>query len=64
MNDGNVIPLSKKVKIEDFTKDLRPISLTHTLSKVAEHFIVHKHVKPAILKKWDLINLAVSLVHQ
>ena len=50
MNDGNVVPLPKKVKIEDFTAELRPISLTLTLSKVAEHFIVHEHLKPAILK--------------
>ena len=48
---ANVVPLPKKAKIEDFTTDLRPISLTLTLSKVAEHFIVHEHVKPEILKK-------------
>ena len=34
-----------------FTTDLRLISLTPTHSKVAEHFIVDEHVKPAISKK-------------
>jgi hypothetical protein len=48
---ANVVPLPKKSKIEDITADLRPISLTPTLSKLAEHFIVHEHVKPAILEK-------------
>ena len=48
---ANVVPLPKKAKIEDFAKDLRPISLTPTLSKVAEHFIVHEYVKSAIFKK-------------
>jgi hypothetical protein len=48
---ANVVPLPKKSKTEDITGDLRPISLTPTLSKLAEHFIVHEHVKPAILEK-------------
>ena len=39
------------VKVEDIKKDLRPISLTPTLSKIAEHFVVQDHVKPAILRK-------------
>ena len=32
-------------------KDLRPISLTPIMSKIAEEFVVEEHVKPAILAK-------------
>ena len=31
--------------------DFRPISLTATLSKIAEHYVVHEHVEPAVLKR-------------
>ena len=48
---ANVIPLQKNQIIEDFNKDLRPISLTPTLSKIAEDFVLQEHVKPAVLKK-------------
>ena len=34
-------------------KDLRPISLTPCLSKVAEEFIVADYIKPAVLKDLD-----------
>ncbi len=44
-------PLPKSKDIKDMTKDLRPISLTPTLSKVAEHYIVHNRVKPAVLNR-------------
>ena len=37
----------------DFNKDLRPISLTCTLSKVAEGFIINKELKPVLLKSLD-----------
>ena len=46
---ANVTPLPKQPKVEDISKHLRPISLTPTLSKVAEEFVVRSHVKPAIL---------------
>ena len=39
--------------MENLTKDLRPISLTACLSKVAEEFVVEEHMKPAILKIHD-----------
>ena len=45
----NTIP--PQIPFEDIKKDLRPISLTPTLSKIAEHFVVQDHVKPAILRK-------------
>ena len=35
-------------------KDLRPISLTPTLSKVAEHYVVYEHDKAAVLTRLDL----------
>ena len=47
---ANVIPLPKIQTIEEFNKDLRPISLTPTLSKIAEEYVVQEHVKPAVLK--------------
>ena len=34
-------------------KDLRPISLTSCLSKVAEDFVVTDHLKPAVMKVLD-----------
>ena len=40
-------------KLTDFNKDLRPISLTSTLSKVAEGFIIDKELKPVLLKSLD-----------
>ena len=48
---ANITPIPKVSKVEDIEKDLRPISLTPTLSKIAEHFVVQDHVKPAILSK-------------
>ena len=46
---ADITPLPKVAKVNDVKTDLRPISLTPTLSKVAEHFVVHHHVKPPIL---------------
>ena len=45
------MPLPKTKIVEDTAMDLRPISLTPTLSKIAEHYVVHEHVKPAVLKR-------------
>ena len=39
---ANVIPLPKNQTIEEFNKDLRPISLTPTLSKIAEKYMLYK----------------------
>ena len=39
--------------MKDPKKDLRPISLTASISKVAEEFIVVDYIKPAVLKVID-----------
>ena len=52
-NLADVPPLPKGKSIEDFNKDLRPISLTSTLSKVAEGFVIEKDLKPVLLKCID-----------
>ena len=46
---ASVPPLSKKKPVLDLKKDLRPISLTPCVSKVAEKFVVEDVVKPAVL---------------
>ena len=50
---ADVPPIPKPSKITDFNKDLRPISLTSTLSKVAEVFIIDKELKSVLLKSLD-----------
>ena len=49
----DVPPVPKGASIEDFNKDLRPISLTSTLSKVAEGFVVDRELKPLMLECMD-----------
>ena len=44
---ANVSPLPKVKIVQDLKKELRPISLTPNISKVAEHFVVNDYVKPA-----------------
>ena len=50
---ANVTTLPKTVAIEDFNKDLRPISLTPTLSKIAESCIIEQEIRPTLLKAMD-----------
>ena len=50
---ANVSPLPKVKLVQDLKRELRPISLTPSISKVAEDFVVKDYVKPAILKKID-----------
>ena len=51
---ANITPLPKTKIVKDPKKDLRPIiSLTASISKVAEEFIVVDYVKPAVLKVID-----------
>ena len=45
---ADVPPLPKVPTICDFIKDLRPISLTSTLSKVAEGIVIEKELKAGI----------------
>ena len=49
---ADVMPLPKKKPVEILKKDLRPISLTPCLSKVAEELIVADYIKP-VLKDLD-----------
>ena len=50
---ANITPLPKTKIVKDPKKDLRPISLTASISKVAEEFIVVDYIKPAVLKAID-----------
>ena len=50
---ADVTPLPKKQPVENLKKDLRPISLTPCLSKVAEDIVVRDFVKPAVMKVLD-----------
>ncbi len=50
----DITPLPKTKIVKHPKKDLRPISLTASISKVAEEFMVVDYVKPAVLK---VINL-------
>ena len=50
---ADVPPLPKAPVISDFNKDLRPISLTWTMSKIAENFVIEKALKPVVLSHID-----------
>ena len=50
---ADIALLPKTKDIEDFNKDLRPISLTSTLSKIAEDFIIQHDLKPKLLNVID-----------
>ena len=41
----------KSSTVNDINTDLRPISLTPTILKIAEEYVVVNHVKPAVLKR-------------
>ena len=45
-----MLPLLQKETKKD---DLRPISLTPSISKLTEDFVVTAHVKPAVLRVLD-----------
>ena len=47
---ADVPPVPKAPTVEDFNKDLRPISLTSTLSKVAESYVIERDLKPTLLR--------------
>ena len=46
---ADVPPVPKNASIEDFNEELRPISLTNTLSKVAEGFVIDRELKTLML---------------
>ena len=50
---ADVTPLPKTKPVKEIKKDLRPISLTPSISKVAEDFVITEHVKPAVLRSLD-----------
>ena len=50
---ANVTPLPKTKPVSIIAKHIRPISLTPTLSKLAEDFVVRNYVGPAILEIID-----------
>ena len=54
---ADVSSLPKKQPVKDFKIDLRPISLTPRLSKVAEDCVVIDYVKSAVLKVLDPDNV-------
>ena len=43
---ADVTPLPKQKPVKEIKKDLRPISLTPCISKLAEDFVVTEYVKP------------------
>jgi hypothetical protein len=72
---ANVIPTPKVKQIKDPKKEIRPISLTPSISKIAEEFVVTDYIKPAILKNVDpnqygtvpgssTVTALISMVHK
>ena len=49
----DVAPLPKKKPTVDIKEELRPISLTPCVSKVAEVFVVDGFVKPTVMSVLD-----------
>ena len=47
--DANVSPLIKVKSVTIINKHIRPISLTHAFSKLAEDFVVNKYIGPSVL---------------
>ena len=50
---ANVSPIPKTKPVHILEKELRPISLTPSISKVSEECVVNSYVKPAVLKIID-----------
>ena len=72
---ASITPLPKSSTANDINTDLRPISLTPAISKVAEEYVVVNHVKPAVLKhirpdhygcipQWSTIHALINHIHQ
>jgi hypothetical protein len=49
----DVPPVPKALTVEDFDKVLRAISLTSTLSKLAESYFIERNLKPTLLRSLD-----------
>ncbi len=50
---ANICPIPKDKQVIDVNKDLRPIYLTSTLSKIAEDAVIKCDLKPAIMDRLD-----------
>ena len=50
---ANIIPIPKTKPVRNVNKDLRLISPTPIVSKIAEDYVVNSFVKPAVLNKLD-----------
>ena len=48
---ADITPVPKVKQVSDPKKELRPISLTSALSKIADDFIVSDYIKPALEEK-------------
>ena len=51
--DADGLPLMKVKQVTTLAKFIRPISLTPALSKLAEDFVLSKHVGPGVLELID-----------
>ncbi len=50
---ANVCPIPKSKQVLNVNNDLRPISLTSTLCKIAEEFVIARDLKPTLMKCID-----------
>ena len=50
---ADVVPIPREQKVEVISKHLRPISLTSSISKLAEDFVVSSHFGPAVQEVID-----------
>jgi hypothetical protein len=48
-----IVPIPKQQLIDDISKHQPPISLTLSISKLAEEFVVTAHVGPAVQKRYQ-----------
>ena len=48
-----MVPVPKLKPVTDINKNLRPISLTSVISKLAQNFVVALHFGPAVLEVID-----------
>ena len=54
---ADVTPLPKVKQVTDPKKELRPISLTSTLSKISEDFIVSDLIKPTLERSKKSVDI-------
>ena len=59
---ADVVPLPKQQPIEDVSKHLRPISLTPSISKLPEDFVVSAHFAPVVLRVIDPNQFAIGAI--